>query len=35
MLFGGIVAGVAGTLLGVAGGYLWRVRRRFESQPAL
>ena len=35
MLFGGIVAGVAGTLLGVAGGYLWRARRRSESQPAL
>jgi len=28
MLFGQIVAGVAGTLLGVAGGYLWRVRKR-------
>ncbi|GAF70170.1 unnamed protein product [marine sediment metagenome] len=32
MLFGGIVAGVAGTLLGVAGGYLWRARRRSKSQ---
>jgi integral membrane protein (TIGR01906 family) len=27
MLFGGIVAGVAGILIGVAGGYLWRARR--------
>ena len=35
MLFGQIVAGVAGTLLGVAGVYLWRVRRRLESQTAL
>jgi len=35
MLFGGIVAGVAGTLCGVAGGYLWRVRKRACSQQAL
>ncbi len=34
MLFGGIVAGVAGTILGVAGGYLWRARRA-SSQQAL
>jgi len=32
MLFGGIVAGVAGTLLGVAGFYLRRMRRRVEPQ---
>jgi len=32
MLFGGIVAGVAGTLCGVAGSYLWITRRRAESQ---
>ena len=32
MLFGMIVAGVAGTLLGVAGGYLWRMRRRAEAE---
>ncbi len=31
MLFGQIVAGVAGTLLGVAGIYLWRVRRRAKQ----
>ena len=34
MLFGQIVAGVAGTILGVAGGYLWWVRRT-KSQQAL
>ncbi len=34
MLFGGIVAGVAGTLCGVAGTYLWKVRRA-KSQQAL
>ena len=34
MLFGGIVAGVAGTLCGVAGSYLWTIRRA-ESQQAL
>jgi len=33
VLFGMIVAGVAGTIIGVAGGYLWRMRRA-ESQPA-
>jgi integral membrane protein (TIGR01906 family) len=32
MLFGMIVAGVAGTLCGVAGGYLWTTRRRAKSQ---
>ena len=32
MFFGMIVAGVAGTLCGVAGGYLWAVRRRAPTQ---
>lgn len=32
MLFGQIVAGVAGIILGVAGGYLWRVRRTSSQQ---
>ena len=35
MLFGQLVAGVAGTLLGVAGGYLWWARRRAGFQEAL
>ena len=35
MLFGGIVAGAAGTLCGVAGSYLWITRRRAKSQQAL
>ncbi len=32
MLFGRITAGVAGTLCGVAGGYLWTTRRRALTQ---
>ncbi len=32
MFFGMIVAGVAGTLCGVAGGYLWAARRRTNSK---
>jgi len=32
ILFGLITAGVAGTLCGVAGGYLWATRRRAKSQ---
>jgi integral membrane protein (TIGR01906 family) len=35
MLFGGIVAGVAGTLCGVAGSYLWITKRRAKSQQAI
>ena len=35
MLFGQLVAGVAGTLLGVVGGYLWWARRRAGFQEAL
>jgi len=32
ILFGLITAGVAGTLCGVTGGYLWTTRRRAKSQ---
>ena len=33
MLFGGIVAGIAGTLCGLAGGYLWRMKgKQAKSQ---
>jgi integral membrane protein (TIGR01906 family) len=31
MLFAKIIIGIAGTLCGVAGGYLWRTRRRAKS----